>query len=401
MKKILIDTNLLLDGFEINNEHKYILLSHVNRELDKHKLHGDAELKFKSRRAVRLIEENSESFDFDIRDYTVTFNDDADNNYTDNKIVQACLDNGYSIATKDLLLKQKAKMYGIEYVDITGSYKEDGYRGYKEVLLTDDERAYLYEHLNENVYNLLVNEYLIVKSENGDEIDCLKWNGRYHYETSKNTNLSTIQLGKFKALDLHQRAAIDSLNMNDVTLLRGRAGSGKSLIALTYAIHQLEKGKISRLVCLVNPVPVMNAQAIGFYKGDKNDKLLQSGIGNILISKIGDRSVVEAMIATGKLVLIPVVDIRGYDSQDDSLLWVTEAQNLSKDLMKLILQRVAKGSKCIIDGDDKAQVDNMAFAGSNNGIRRMSEIFRGEKLYGEVEFSKIYRSEIAEIADRM
>jgi len=70
-------------------------------------------------------------------------------------------------------------------------------------------------------------------------------------------------------------------------------------------------------------------------------------------------------------------------------------------LMKLAVQRLGEGSKMIIDGDDKAQVDDKAFAGSRNGMKRLSKVFRGEDLYGEVEFTKIYRSRAAEIADKM
>ena len=69
--------------------------------------------------------------------------------------------------------------------------------------------------------------------------------------------------------------------------------------------------------------------------------------------------------------------------------------------MKLALQRIGKDSICIIDGDCNTQVDDIHFAGSSNGMRRASKVFRGKKPYGEVTLKKIHRSEIASIAEEM
>ena len=69
--------------------------------------------------------------------------------------------------------------------------------------------------------------------------------------------------------------------------------------------------------------------------------------------------------------------------------------------MKLTLQRIGEDSICIIDGDCKTQVDDINFAGKNNGMRRVSEIFRGEDMYGEVELQIIHRSRIAKIAEQL
>lgn len=69
--------------------------------------------------------------------------------------------------------------------------------------------------------------------------------------------------------------------------------------------------------------------------------------------------------------------------------------------MKLALQRIGEDSICIIDGDYDTQVDLSQYAGMNNGMRRASEVFRGQDLYGEVELKNIYRARIADIAERM
>ena len=95
-------------------------------------------------------------------------------------------------------------------------------------------------------------------------------------------------------------------------------------------------------------------------------------------------------------------DIRGFDTTGMKCgVYITEAQNMDISLMKLALQRIGEDSIAIIDGDYLAQVDMLQYSGGRNGMRRMSQVFRGEDIYGEVELKNIYRSRIAEIADKM
>lgn len=122
----------------------------------------------------------------------------------------------------------------------------------------------------------------------------------------------------------------------------------------------------------------------------------------MLASKLGDKIAVEQMIQQGKLLLLPMSDIRGFDTNGMKAgVYITEAQNLDINLIKLALQRIGDDSICIIDGDFDQQVDDVAFAGSNNGMRRVSQVFRGEDIYGEITLKKIHRSRIANIADKL
>ena len=129
-------------------------------------------------------------------------------------------------------------------------------------------------------------------------------------------------------------------------------------------------------------------------------KLLDSQIGNLLSSKLGSKMIVEELIESEKLVLLPLSDIRGYDTSDmNAGIYISEAQNLDISLMKLALQRIGEDSRCIIDGDYNAQVDMIEFAGANNGMRRVSKVFRDKEIYGEIALKNIYRSQIALIAE--
>ena len=80
-------------------------------------------------------------------------------------------------------------------------------------------------------------------------------------------------------------------------------------------------------------------------------------------------------------------------------VYISEAQNMNISQMKLVLQRIGSDGLCIIDGDNKAQVDDNNYAGFNNGMRRASKVFKGHDIYGEVQLKTIYRSKIAEIAE--
>jgi PhoH-like ATPase len=392
---VVVDTNILLDNPEIVKELDVVILSHVLRELEKHKKSSDNELAYKARRATRIIDSNEVKID--PYDYTNLLGSQYDDNYEDNRILSACLKNGYSLLTSDVLMRFKAKGFGIDVLDVEED--EEDYKGYKEVTVSDEEINYIYQNLDQNKWDLLQNQYLILKDTTGEVVDALRWDGKYLVRVSQK-GFTTLQFGKFKPYDYYQQCALDSISNNQLTMIKGKAGSGKTLLALNYAWYQVEKGKYSKLVIFFNPVNAgKTSSKLGFYKGNKNEKLLDGQLGAILGSKFGDVSVVESYIASGKLVILPFADIRGVDVID-SITLISEAQNLDRELMKIAIQRISKSSKLIIDGDYN-QVDASIFEGNQNGMKRVSEVFRGKKMYGEIELPFVYRSEIAEIADEL
>ena len=108
------------------------------------------------------------------------------------------------------------------------------------------------------------------------------------------------------------------------------------------------------------------------------------------------------MLNENKIQLLPFSDIRGFDTTGmNCAVYITEAQNLDIEMMRLALQRIGEDCIAIIDGDYEAQVDMAAYSGSNNGMRRLSEVFRGNDFYGEVKLQNIYRSRIAALAQEM
>lgn len=297
------------------------------------------------------------------------------------------------------LIAQTAVKYSMLYQPP----REKEYKGYKELWLTDQEIAELYTPAAKNKYNLLTNQYVIVKDIEGDRIiDLLCWDGT-GYRHIDASPINSKFFGKVQAYknDIYQKFALDSLRSHQLTVLRGRSGSGKSYLGLTYLYSLLEKGEINKIVIFANPAPVKGAVQLGLYPGTANDKLLDSQTGNFLTAKFGDPTIVRDLVERGKIVLMPVVDIRGVSIAPNSAVYVTEAQNSTKEIMKLMLQRVEEGTKVIIEGDDKAQIDLSVYEGNNNGLKRLSEVFRGKAFYSEVHLENNYRSTLANIAENM
>ena len=277
------------------------------------------------------------------------------------------------------------------------------YDGYLEVIMDDEEMADFYSHPEENKYGLYVNQYILVCNIDGEVVDRLCWTGNGYRHLTYN-NFKSNHFGNVKPMkdDVYQALAADSFENNRITLVKGPAGTGKTYLSLGYLMHKLERGKIDKIIIFCNTVATKNSAKLGYYPGTRDEKLLDSQIGNMLSAKLGDRSVVEDMIRKEELVLLPLSDIRGYDTSGMCAgIYISEAQNLDIELMKLTLQRIGEDSICIIDGDYNAQVDDVHFAGSNNGMRRASKVYRGEDIYGEVTLKNIHRSRIARIAEKM
>ena len=303
--------------------------------------------------------------------------------------------------TNDLALKHIALLFLKDVASVEEDL--DTYCGFQEIKFDNEySMATFYEDLSLNYFDLLPNEYAILKDPNGKIIDRVCWTGETHRPIKfANFESKWFNVKPMKG-DIYQQFAADSLLNNKITMIKGPAGSGKTLLSLGFLLDQLDHGKLDKIIVFCNTVATKDSAKLGFYPGTKNEKLLDSQIGNLLSSKIGGRIEVERMIADEELILLPMSDIRGFDTSGMRAgVYISEAQNLSVNLMKLALQRIGDDSICIIDGDCKTQVDDIQYAGSNNGMRRVSKTFRGNSIYGEVELQNIHRSEIGKLAELM
>lgn len=302
--------------------------------------------------------------------------------------------------TDDINLNNIARTLGLNTNSLLS--KEENYTGYKIIsCVSDNDLAETYDRIYSGEhFDLLPNQYLLLQQED-KIVDTYILRDNKLEQIQFNTFKSKT-FGEVKPLDAYQKIAIDSLKNNVITMLRGSAGVGKSHLAFGCLFDYLESGKIDKIIIFCNTVATAGSAKLGYYPGSRTEKLLDSQIGNFLISKLGDRTQVERLINEGQLILLPMSDIRGYDTTGmNAGIYITEAQNLDIELMKLALQRIGEDAICILDGDSETQVDLGIYAGANNGMRRVSKIFKGQSFYGEVTLPICHRSKISAIAERM
>ena len=394
---------------------KFIISSVTLAELENIKTsrNKDYEVKMAARHVLRKLTEEARNYEVVIyqpshlellKDYHFEVNDDirilADALWADRNIAP----DDITFVTNDLALTMIANLYfgsdSIQHI----IPKEDDYTGFKEVRMNENEMTAFYMEPNDNCFNLLQNEYLIVReADTNNIVDRLCWTGSEYRHLNYN-NFKSKWFGDVRPMqgDTYQMLAADCLANNQITMLKGPAGSGKTYLALAYLLHKLDRGKLDKIIVFCNTVATKGSAKLGYLPGDRDEKLLDSQIGNLLSSKLGDRTEVERMIEDGKLLLLPMSDIRGYDTSGMRAgIYISEAQNLDIELMKLALQRIGEDSICILDGDSTALVDLSMYAGDNNGMRRVSQVFRGSDIYGEVTLKQIYRSKIAELAQQL
>ena len=404
MARKFYDTNaLLIDCSDLSN---VILSSKTLEELESIKTssYKDNDIKYKARVAVRAIREQKpeiivvQQIDYNkLEELSLEINND-------NLIIASAYryssdyNKNVIFVTNDILAGLIAETYFGLKVESISNKKDDIYKGYKVVSPTDEELATIYEKDNaENIFGCLVNEYAIIKDSENNLCDVVKWNGE-KYVTLNTKPFKSRAFSNVKPLDEIQRCAFDSIATNDITVLYGRSGSGKTTIPLSYIMSNVENQKFKKCVIIYDFETLKGAKTLGFTPGTLNEKIITQGaIGNILSSKFGDMSEVERLLASGMIEIIPTANIRGYEISSDEICFVTEGQNLDTYTLKTIIQRCKAGAKIIIEGDIIEQHDN----NREVGLLKMIEVFKGYKSFGCVKLKNNYRSEIGELADML
>ena len=406
--------SLLAKADNLFDEQSFLISSITLNELENIKTsnHKDFDVKYTARKVTHLLSQYPDKYEviiFNI-DMMAPILDAKLESTNDMKILATAISYAQNhsdtvFVTNDLALTNIAGLYfDKDHIKSVEQNDSDNYKGFLEVTLSDEEMSDFYSNPLVNTFNLNVNEYLIIhESLENNIVDTLVWTGeRYRHLSYK--SFSSKWFGEVKAIkgDVYQALVCDSFSNNTITLVKGPAGSGKTYLSLGYLMSLLDHGKIDKIIIFCNTVATKNSAKLGYLPGTRDEKLLDSQIGNLLVSKFGGRIEVERLIEEEKIILLPFSDIRGYDTSGmHAGIYLSEAQNLDIDLMKLALQRVGSDSICIIDGDEKTQVDDIHFAGVNNGMNRVSAVFRNEDVYGEVELQNIHRSKIARIAEKM
>mgnify|MGYP000870727561 FL=1 len=392
---LVLDTNIFMEDcsclLEDLKDYKLILSSVVLEELDH--LKNDEVRGYKARNGLRFIDKNSDKFNFIIHNQITTING-MDERKNDNLILDLAAQMKCSICTNDRAIKIKAKLLGIPYVELQNK-NTDIYKGYKEVTMEDIELAWWYEsEIKVNKWDLLPNEYLVIKDEAGEICDKQKWteNG---FVPVKYKTIENKFTGKIKPRNMQQELLFDMLQDDNskIKLTTGSFGTGKDFTMLSDALNKIERGKYNKIIWIRNTWGVKNSKDIGFLPGNSMEKLMPYAM--VLSDIVGGQYGMEYLLNNQQLELQHLSTIRGRNF-NNAILYCTEAENLTKEHIQIILSRLGQNSCLYINGDYK-QSDDKLFE-SNSGINCMIDKLKGNPLFGYVELKKTERSKVANLA---
>ena len=270
------------------------------------------------------------------------------------------------------------------------------YTGFKDIVLTNpNDINALYDPKTNETFGCLENEYLIARDEKEEVSDLFKCkDGRLAQVPYK--AIESKFAGKIKPRNIQQKLGIDMLYDTDITIkiLTGKFGTGKDLLMSSAAIDLIEKGYFDKLVYVRNNIEVKNSKPIGHLPGSSNEKLLPFAM--CLADHVGGVDGLSYMIEKGIVEVVHLGFIRGRDIKN-SIILCSEAENLTKEHIQLLIGRVGEGSNLWINGDFK-QTD-LAIFERNNGLMTAIDRLKGHPRFGYVKLLKTERSETAAMAD--
>lgn len=270
----------------------------------------------------------------------------------------------------------------------------DEYLGSKEVVLSDDEINTLFQTNRIDTFGCIQNQYLLAKDSNDNIIKIFRCDKNVMHDVPYKT-INSRFLGKVKPRNPQQQMAIDMLCNKDITIkvITGPFGSGKDVLMCSTAIDLIERGEFEKVVYVRNNIEVEDSKPIGFLPGTYNEKLLPFAMP--LCDHCGGVDGLNLMISNGQVEVIHLGFIRGRDIRN-SIILSTEAENMTKEHIQLLIGRVGEGSALWINGDFK-QCDSKVFR-QNSGLMTVVDKLKGHPRFGYVKLLKVERSETAAMA---
>lgn len=311
--------------------------------------------------------------------------------------------------TKDVNLRMKAKALGIEVedyitdkvVDINLFAKEqDTYEGIDADLI--DKVYALPEGVDTSFFDfkdkLDPNDCFILKSERNSVL------ARYNPFTDKIKKVDKGANYGIQPRNAEQSFAFEALNDPNIKLvaITGKAGTGKTLLALASALKQ---SNLYKQVLLARPIVALANKDLGFLPGDEKQKVapyMQPLFDNLNVIKAqfpaGSQDIrrIDDLQKNNQLVIEALAYIRGR-SLSETFCIVDEAQNLTPHEVKTIITRAGEGTKMVFTGDIQ-QIDSPYLDAQSNGLAYMVDKMKGQEIFAHVNLLKGERSQLSELA---
>ena len=303
------------------------------------------------------------------------------------------------LVTKDLPLRVKASSVGVE---------ADEYRA--ELATSSGWTGMIEESVGGNLIDALYEsdrvEHEIAKSapcHTGVVLHSEKGSALARVTPDKKLKLVR---GDRSAFGLHgrsaeQRVALDILLDPEVGIvsLGGRAGTGKSALALAAGLEMVLEKRAHKKVVIFRPLYAVGGQELGYLPGTEGEKM--SPWAQAVFDTLGSlvsQQVIDEIIERGLIEVLPLTHIRGR-SLHDSFVIVDEAQSLERGVLLTVLSRIGQGSRVILT-HDVAQRDNLR-VGRHDGVVAVVESLKGHPLFAHVTLTRSERSQIAALVTEL
>lgn len=300
-----------------------------------------------------------------------------------------------TLLTKDLPLRLKASIAGLRAADYNGDNIDVDWSGIIEAHVSEYLIDDLYQQGSVFVHDAIkypVNTGIILKSNSSSSsaLGRLTRNGDVRL-------IRDISLFDVRGRSAEQRIALDVLSDDSVGIvsLAGKAGTGKSLLAIAAGLESVVEKRSKNKVTVFRPLYAVGGQDIGFLPGTAEEKMepWTAAVYDALEAFCGPE-VIEQVIEEELLEVLPLTYIRGR-TLNNSFVIIDEAQNLSEMVLLTALSRLGHNSKVVMT-HDVGQRDNLR-VGKYDGISAVVNKLSGHELFAHITLRKSERSAIAEL----